>query len=491
MPNTEKKEIMVWNKNMGNFARLGEVPIKNLNQDYYINRSSIHYTKYKKEDVVKWFANPEANEKNLRNASIYLYEVSPHYRRLINYFAKLHTMAYIIEPYKLDQSKKIDAVKLKETYIKICNYIDKMNLKHEAVKILTTCFREDVFYGYVYETTDSYYIRKMPPDYCRINRIEDGCFLYQFDFSYFTSHKEDLESFGEEFVEKYELYKTHRSMRWQSLNSKRTFCLKVNEDIDFPMPPFIGVFAGIFDIDDYKGLQKARTEIGNYKILSLKIPMEDGNYKMEQEDALMYYNNLLKVLPENIGAFLTPMDVEDHDFQKSGSVDTDNVSDATKTFWNDAGVCSLIFGGDKQTSATLSVSIKSDEQMVFALMNQFGRNINRLLKQIDGRYKFKIQFLDVTYYNQQETYKSYLNAAQASLPTTTMACAALGVAPIDMINMNFLEDDILHIKENFEPLKTSYTQSSGDAGAPTQEEKGEQLSDAGENTRDHNSNQEY
>ena len=40
------------------------------------------------------------------------------------------------------------------------------------------------------------------------------------------------------------------------------------------MPPFIGVFAGIFDIDDYKGLQKARTEIGNYKILSLKIPME-------------------------------------------------------------------------------------------------------------------------------------------------------------------------------------------------------------------------
>ena len=57
--------------------------------------------------------------------------------------------------------------------------------------------------------------------------------------------------------------------------------------------------------------------------------------------------------------------------------------------------------------------------------------------------------------------------------------------------MNFLEDDILHIKENFEPLKTSYTQSSGDAGAPTQEEKGEQLSDAGENTRDHNSNQEY
>ena len=98
MPNTEKKEIMVWDKNMGNFARLGEVPIRNLNQDYYINRSSIHYTKYKKEDVVKWFTNPEANEKNLRNASIYLYEVSPHYRRLINYFAKLHTMAYIIEP---------------------------------------------------------------------------------------------------------------------------------------------------------------------------------------------------------------------------------------------------------------------------------------------------------------------------------------------------------------------------------------------------------
>lgn len=479
---------MVWDK-LGSYARLGEVILKDLNKNTF-NRSSAFYTKYTKDEVVSWFQNPEANEKSLRNASIYLYEVSSHYRRLINYFAKLHTMAYIVKPYKLDQSKAIDKKKLNAAYYKVCNMLDKMNLKHEAVKILTTCFREDVFYGYIYEASDSYYIRKMPPDYCKINRIEDGCFMYQFDFSYFNSYKDDLESFGDEFIEKYNLYKNGKADKWQDLNSKREFCLKVNEDIDFPMPPFIGVFAGIFDIDDYKGLQKAKAEIGNYKILALKIPMDDGNYKIEQEDAVMYYKQLIKVLPENIGAFLTPMDVSEYDFQKSGAVDSDNVSDATKTFWNDAGVCSLLFGGDKQTSATLAISIKSDEQIVFALMSQFGRNINRLLKQTSGSYKFEIQFLDVSYYNQQEVYKTYLSAAQASLPTTSMACATIGLSPIDMVNMNFLEDEILGVKEKFEPLKTSYTQSS-EAGAPTQEEKGEALSDAGESTREHNSNQEY
>lgn len=450
------------------------------------------FGRFKKDDIRKWLEHPERFYKQLRIASNALYEISPQYRRLIGYFAKMHTFAYILLPFKLNLHKNINVQLLKKCYSQSCMYLEKASLKHELIKIYTTCFKEDIFYGYVYQTSDSFYIKKLNPDYCKITMIEDGCFIYDFDFTYFNKYPEDLENYGEEFIERFEMYKQHpSSMRWQTLNTQNQLCLKYNEDIPYPSIPFVGVFEGIFDIQDYKGLKKAKAETDNYKVLALKVPIDDnGNYKVDYDDIVDYYERLLDVLPENIGAFLTPMAVEDFSFENAGAVDDNKVSDATKTFWNDAGVSSVIFGGDKITSATLNVSITADEEMVFAFTRQVERNINRLLKRMPGTYKFKINFLDITYFNRQEMFNTYLKGAQASLPTTTMACAALGLSPTDMMNLNYIETTILDIPNKFIPLSTSYTQSS-DGGAPTQEEKNEVLSDAGEVSRESEVNAEY
>ena len=85
-------------------------------------------------------------------------------------------------------------------------------------------------------------------------------------------------------------------------------------------------------------------------------------------------------------------------------------------------------------------------QMVFSLSRQIERNINRLLKMYATKYKFKIEFLDITYYNKEELVNQYLKLAQSSLPATTMACAASGLAPVDMVGMNFIETKILQIQ---------------------------------------------
>lgn len=436
--------------------------------------------------------NPEKNEKLIRNTSIYLYEISSHFRRLINYFARMSTLSYIVLPYKLNINK-VNKTNYLSSLQKSYDALETMNLKHEINKIYTVCFREDVFYGYIYQTKDSYYIKQLPSDYCKISSIEDGCFLYSFDFSYFNTYKDDLEIFGDEFVNKYNIFKSDSKQKWQELESKNQICIKVNEDIPFPLPPFIGVFAGIYDIDDYKSLQKVKTELGNYKALSLKVPSNDnGEFIIPLDDLVSFYKQLVKVLPDNVGAFMTPMEVTDHSFEKSGAVDDNNVSEATKTFWNDAGVSSLLFGGDKQTSAITALSIKADEEIIFALNRQIERNINKILKQVSGTNKFKISILDVTYYNQNDMFNMYLKAAQASLPTTTMACATIGISPFDMMSLNFIENDILDIFNKFKPLQLSYTQTSDKtAGAPTQDEKGAVLSDSGEASREQQTNTEY
>lgn len=479
---------------LGLYARLGQIMLRNLNK--YTNKREVRmfFGRFKKEDIQKWIEHPDTYAKELRNASIALYEISPQYKRLINYFAKMMVFAYVITPFKINRNSTIK----KESYIKAYNsivqYIDKINLKHELIKVYTTCFREDVFYGYTYQTADSFYIKKLNPDFCEITMIEDGCFIYSFDFSYFDTYPADLKNYGEEFEERYDMYKHNRTtMRWQVLNTQRQFCIKLNEDLCYPSIPFIGVFEGIFDIQDYKGLKKAKTETDNYKVLSLFVPTDDeGNYKLDYDDIVDYYERLLDVLPENIGAFLTPMQVSDFSFENAGAVDDNNVANATKTFWNDAGVSAVIFGADKVTSATVNLSIQADEEMVFALTRQVERNINRLLKQRSGQYKFKINILDVTIYNQKDMFNLYLKGAQASLPTTTMACATIGLNPADMMNLCELENEILDIPNKFKPLATSYTQSSsGDEGAPTQEDKGEELTEAGELSRDSDVHTEY
>ena len=485
----------VISRELSKFSSLKQIILRDLNKDPYIRRHNpLHFfKKYPKQKVSHWINHPATYQNELRMMSRHLYQVSPHYKRLINYFATMHLYSYIVSPYKINTVwGKIDKAEYEKSYINTLAYLDKMNIRHEMAKIAKVCFKEDVFYGYIYESNDSFYIKPLPPEYCRITRVEDGCFLYDFDFTYFLTYPQDLEYFGDEFVERFSLFK-EEGVRWQTLDSKRQFCVKLMDDVPYPVVPFLGVFEGIYDIEDYKALKKAKAETDNYKVIALKVPVDDdGSFLIDRDILLEYYSALLDVLPENIGAFLTPMDSKDFSFENTGTAENNNVNNSIKTFWNDAGVSSLIFGDENKTSATLNVSIKADMQMVFDLSRQIERNINRLLKMKVGKYKFKIELLDITFYNKDEMVNSYLKAAQASLPTKTMACSALGINPLDMLGMTFLENEVLDLVNKFEPLATSYTQSSNDdGGAPTVEEKGEQLTDAGELSREAEVNKEY
>lgn len=479
---------------LGNFARLSRLTLENVNKRNYYRKWCAFWRKYDKDDVMRWIAHPEANYRQLRDVSLLLYEISPQYKRLINYFSKMMLFSYTVTPFKLDRSKPIDKELLKESYYSVLNLLEKMKLRHELTRVFLTCFKEDIFYGYIYRTTDSFYIKKLHPDFCKISQIEDGCFLYAFDFMYFDTRKDELDYYGDEFKRRYELYKKNgNSSRWQILKPERQFCIKFNEDIPYPSIPFVGVFEGIFDIQDYKGLKKVKAENDNYKVLALEIPINtEGDYLISYDDIVDYYERLVDVLPENIGAFITPTKVEDFSFENTGTNDINNVNDATKTFWNDAGVSSVIFGLDKPTAASLNAAIKADESMVFALARQCERNINRLFKHWLKHRVFQIQILDITVFNQSEMFNMYLKAAQASCPTVTMTCAAMGMTPTQMIDLCYLETEVLDLPNKFKPLSTSYTMSGDDeGGAPTQEEKGEELSDSGEQTRESEAHVEY
>ncbi len=125
------------------FALLNHLITRDLNEYTYFCHT---FSKFKKKDIIKYLEHPERFEKQLRRAVRYIYNASPHFRRLIQYFVGLSDLSYIVEPYRIDP-KRANVRIVNNNYRKVLNVLSAMSIKTQFPKILTVCLREDVFYG--------------------------------------------------------------------------------------------------------------------------------------------------------------------------------------------------------------------------------------------------------------------------------------------------------------------------------------------------------
>ncbi len=104
-------------------------------------------------------------------------------------------------------------------------------------------------------------------------------------------------------------------------------------------------------------------------------------------------------------------------------------------------------------------------------------------------YRFKFRYLDITAFNQNDKIDELLKLAQASLPVKAELMAAAGRNPLSMLGNSFMENDVFNLSSEWQPLQTSYTQSSDDSednGRP--EMKDTDISEITQNTRDNEGN---
>lgn len=463
------------------FAAINKLILRDLNGQ---NTSPTFYL-YTKDEIASYLKNPYQYETNLRNAVIYLYGASSHFRRLVQYFVSLSDLSYVVSPTKIDTST-MKPQTLKRNYRKVLNLLSSMDIKNQFEKILTVCLREDTFYGTIWETTDSIIIQQLPSDYCAISVIEDNVLNVSFDFSYFRSYPANLPLYPQEFQTKYNLYqKDVANMRWQELDSPNSFAIKCNKDVlNYSMPPFAGILREIYDLEDYKQLKLTKTELENYALLVMTLGVDsDGNWTMDLEKAKEFYHNLDDIVPEEIGTVLSPMPINKISFERSHTGDTNTIADATSNIFKAAGVSELLFNSDKASSNALLLSIKADQAMTYSIVKSIEGMLNRFVKRHSyGKY-FKVTFLDCSPFNRKELGDQYLKACQFGMPLVSYYCASQGLLQDEMDCMNFLEDDVLGIKYRFKPLQSSSTQSAsdtgeGEVGRPTSDI--DELSDNGE-----------
>lgn len=478
---------------------------KNIVQDLINNKNeSVIYKRYPKERVVTMLENPQNYTKELRGMSNFLYIVSSHYRRLVNYYAKLPKFNYSIIPTNFPPTK-IKKTEFRNTYNLVCNECKKYNLKQESFKIMQSVFRNGVFYGLTYETEDSFYIRSFNPDYADVTSIEDGVLVPSIDLNYFIGKEELLMEYGEEIQNAFHEYKGDKKKGTRGNSKKRWFepsnsvCVKADEDDPFySIPVFTGLILGVLDIEDYKLLKKAKSEIDNYKVLSMKMDTDDdGIPKMDYDLAMKYYNQACANIPDGIGLILSPFEIKDFAFQKSSSAESDAANEAEEDFWFSSGTSPLLFGSSKATSSSsLGLSVKPDAEISFSVMRQIQRFFNRKIKKMDLPYSFEIKFLEQSIFNEKDVQDSFFKGGQYGVSGAKLLYAnSLGIEPADINAMSYLENDILCVGTKIfnRPFISSNTLSGGNVGSeggrPTSEENGDTvITESNEQTREIDAN---
>lgn len=488
------KEIIVTNPQKENptdtfrlpqrFSALNKLILRDMNG----TNSSPTFYLYSRDKISEFLKNPYTNEKNIRNAVIYIYGASSHFRRLIQYFSSLSDLSYVVSPYKIDTATaKVQTIR--RNFQKVLNLLASMDIKNQFAKVLTVCLREDVFYGTMWVSSDSVIIQQLPSDYCTIAVVEDNVLNVSFDFSYFDSNKQYIDNYPTEFKVKYEKYLADRTnSKWQELDSPTSFAVKYNNDIlNYAIPPFAGLLREVYDIEDYKQLKMSKTELENYAMLVMKLGVsKEGEWTMDLGRAKEFWQNLDSVLPEEIGSVLSPMDIDKISFEKNKTSDGDTVSDAEQNLFSAAGVSSLLFNSDKSSANALLLSIKADQSMTFGIVKSIESVLNRFIHAQSYGKNFKITFLDCSPFNRKECGDAYLKACQFGIPMVSYYCASQGLTQNEMDCMNFLEDDVLGVKGRFIPLQSSSTQSNASIeDEPGRAEKEiDELSESGEQTRE-------
>jgi len=450
---------------------------------------------FKREDLRKYLQAPEidANQKQLRRISKYLYNVSSQYRLSCDHFSSLTTLDHIVEP-KNFNPKKVNKKSFENQYYNTVNQVELMNIKHEFSKVLQVVWREGVYCGYVHQNKESFFFQQLDNDYTKITYVEDGLYFLSFNLTYFFVYPERLRMYPQEFRDAYDRVKgdikRRSSFFWYELEPTNVICIKHDETNWNFLPPFVGTFEAALNIADFKALEKAEAELGNSKLLFQKIPIDDKNseenkFLITADVAAQFHENIQSNLPKQVAIITSPMDVSDITFEKD-SIDRNKVSEATAQYWSDAGVSQLLFSSnDKSTSASLSKALQADEAKAFLMLNQIERWINKYLGQFPAYSNFRVRMLKTSVFNIDEFITSQSAAANSGIPNKMVINAALGGKASSGYANAFLENEILNLQEKWIPLQSAHTIAGDENGRPKSKKP---LSEAGEKTIENDSN---
>lgn len=459
----EKREISLDFTEL-DFAKVYEGYYKDLKSYYQSNNVG---RKYSKDQIRRFLTSPSQYERQIREVSLYLAGSSSHYLRLVMYMAKMLTLDHLVIPTNPPHAPNNTFLKM---YTDVVEYVENFNIKHELSKILPVLLIEDTFFGYEQTNNKGTTIRRLPNDYCKIIGIEDGIFVFAFNFGYFSSREEMLPYFPVHFRKLYSKAKK-TGILWHELDPKQgAVCFKLRDDLTYSLPLLAPIFEEVIELEMKKDRQNDKEEAENFKLLVQEIPFKkepksEKDFLLSLDSVKTFHNNIKTALPKNVGLISTPMKVADFSFErKSGGTTNTNLPEAQEVLFTSAGWSSSIFSSQNTTKTAQDNAALSDQSLMFGLLRQFERFFNNRINFLfKGAFKFTVSFLDITVFNREAEVNKYLKMAQFGYPKMLVA-VAMGLSQSQFMGLNALENGLLGLESKLVPLNSSHTGGAASSG---------------------------
>ena len=457
---------------------------------------------YSRESLRTYLRNPatDANNKNLRKLSNYLYTVSHVYRRMVNYKAhQINCKTWTAYPI-VNMVEENDEESILKEYERVVNIVTNMHMETQIYKLMLSLWKNGVVYGYIYgdpEVEGSFYIHVLDPDYCKIScaSYDNGVLGFLFDMTYFNSNVEQLEYYDKEFQTLYKQYQND-NVKWKQLPIERTICLKIDLDnLDYSIPPLSGLLEQIISLTDLQAAQDEIDSLQNYKMVWGKLDTISGtkspdDFAVDLDLALAFMKKINAALPENVAYALSPLDLDTIEFKDNDASDSNVLSKAYSNVIESNG--SIIMNSNKITNSTaFKLAMKVECEDAMAPTTQLNAWLKFYLKYNHNVETITVEFSDISPYFMDDEIEKYTKLAGLGLPIKSELSSMINASPQKSFGMDFLERQLLKlgIERWNNPLVSSAVQSGNpsDSGGAPKKEDGD-LSDEGEATRDGNKN---
>lgn len=483
-----------------NFEQLHDVLVQNVKK----TRTKT-FTQYTKDLIKTYIQNPYSNINTIREVSRFLARSSMIYKKILEYFPSMLMFSYNVVN-RVDFTKSVDSSKMLKSYHDLLLKLQEINMRKEFSTVIATALRDGVYYGYVYDGEgDGFFLQSLDPEYCKIKEINQyGEYIVAMNAGYFDqgNNKEfvqgidgDTEGIWDDvFVDGYNQYKSGgQDYKWFELPSEKTLCIIAGDDPEMPLPYFLPVFTSLLDLLDLESILASKTELENYILLLQKIPLISGTEEVDDFAVSiplveMMDEMISAAVPDLVGTVYSPCDIETVKFDRSNSSDdTDQLSETMHNLFSNLGISELVVSsGSSTNSVGLKHSIQNDESFAFKFLARLESWMNAYIKQnYTEDYMFKFHYTSI--YTIDDYVSRQKEAASLGLPVKTYYATSLGMTPYEMMSATYFEN-ALGITDLWEPLESTYTQSSSDeGGAPTKDE--DELTPEGAATRDGEKNE--
>ena len=457
---------------------------------------------YNRENLRTYLKNPatDANNKNLRKLSNYLYTISHVYRRMVNFKANQITLtSWTALPITSLITEENDNESILQEYNRVCRIVNNMHMETQIAKIMLQAWKNGVCYCFVYgdpETDGTFYLHTLDPDYCRISGMayESGVYQVAFDFSYFNTYPEQLEYYDKEFQKLYNQYNSDK-VRWKALPIERCFCVKIDTDnIDYSIPPLSGLFESIITLCDIQAAQAEIDELANVKLLygyldTLTNTNAPNDFAIDLDLALEFMRKIQDALPEQVAIALSPMKLDTIDFNNDQASDTNVLSKAYSQLIETNG--SIVMNSNKITNGTsFRLALQAECLDAMKPIKTITAWINFYLKYNHGVELIGVIFSDVSPYFVSEEREALTKLANLGLPVKMQLASLSNMNSQEINDSDYLERVLLGLgteRWTNSLVSASVQSGTGESGAPKKSDT--EIGDEGESSRDKSASQ--